>query len=133
MKQPQKNVLGTELSACCHDPLTGYHRDGFCRADDADVGAHLICVRVTEEFLRYSKEAGNDLSTPRPEFGFPGLEPGDCWCVCASRWVESWKDGVAPPVLLESTHERALEHVSLDVLRDNACGRSGKQDWQNLH
>lgn len=133
MKETQKNVLGTELSACCHDPLTGYHRDGSCRADDADLGAHLICVRVTEEFLRYSKEAGNDLSTPRPEFGFPGLEPGDCWCVCASRWVDAWKDGVVAPVLLESTHERALEYVSLDILRENACGRSGKQDWQKLH
>ena len=133
MSGEQKNVLGTRLLSCCHKPVTGYYRDGFCHTDDTDVGAHVVCVRVTEEFLRYSKENGNDLTTPRAEYDFPGLLPGDCWCLCASRWVDAHKDGVAPPVLLEATHERTLEYVSLEVLSSYACERGDEDSRRHLH
>ena len=114
------NVLNTALQPCSVDPLTGWFRDGSCRTDDMDHGTHVVCARMTEAFLAYTKSKGNDLSTPRPEHNFPGLKPGDQWCLCAVRWREAWRAGVAPPVVLESTHARALQFVSLEVLRSFA-------------
>ena len=114
------NVLGGELRACCFDPLTGYYRDGSCRTSEEDAGTHVICARVTREFLAFSLERGNDLVTPRPGMRFRGLKPGDRWCVCALRWLEALEAGVAPPVVLEATHEQALELVPLEELRRNA-------------
>jgi uncharacterized protein len=111
-----KNVLGTELSACCHHPKTGYFRDGFCRVTEEDAGSHSVCAIVTDEFLKFSKSRGNDLSTPQLDFGFPGLQAGDKWCLCAARWKEAFEAGKAPPVVLESTHERALEVISMEHL-----------------
>ena len=110
------NVLGTELRCCCRDPMTGFYRDGYCRTGPEDLGSHTVCAVMTQEFLDFSKLAGNDLSTPRPEWGFAGLEPGDRWCVCASRWLEAYRAGVAAPVVLGATHERALEVVPIDAL-----------------
>lgn len=112
-----RNVLGGPLRACSFDPLTGYFRDGCCRTRGEDEGQHVVCARVTQEFLSYSLSRGNDLITPRPDWRFTGLKPGDRWCLCAARWLEAWKAGVAPPVVLESTHEKALEVVPLDVLQ----------------
>lgn len=114
------NVLGTPLQTCSTDPLTGFYRDGCCSTGGDDAGVHVVCARVTAEFLEFSKAAGNDLSTPRPEFGFAGLKPGDQWCLCASRWAEAFEAGVAPPVVLAATHMRALEWCSLDDLRAHA-------------
>lgn len=114
---PQKNVLGTALVLCSTKPMTGFFRDGCCNTSRADVGAHTVCVELTEEFLHFSKEAGNDLSTPHPEFGFPGLREGDRWCLCASRWKEALEAGHAPRVVLESTHARTLEFVPLAMLQ----------------
>jgi uncharacterized protein (DUF2237 family) len=114
---PQKNVLGSSLVLCSTKPMTGFFRDGCCNTSRADVGAHTVCVELTEEFLHFSKEAGNDLSTPHPEFGFPGLREGDRWCLCAARWVEAMEAGHAPRVVLESTHARTLEFVPLAVLQ----------------
>lgn len=114
------NVLGTELLACSFDPLTGFFRDGCCRTDDDDRGSHVVCARVTAEFLAFSRERGNDLSTPRPEFRFAGLRPGDRWCLCALRWKEALEAGVAPPVHLEATHARALELLELAHLQAHA-------------
>ena len=116
----QKNVLGTELVECGTDPVTGFFRDGCCNTSEADVGSHTVCSIVTSEFLEFSKEAGNDLSTPRPEWGFEGLSPGDGWCVCAARWLEAALAGAAAPVRLSATHERALEVVPLQMLRTHA-------------
>ena len=115
-----KNVLGTALKSCCSDPLTGYYRDGFCNTGPTDYGTHVVCAVMTKEFLTYTLEQGNDLSTPRPEYSFPGLTPGDKWCLCASRWKEALLDGVAPPVHLEATHEKALAFVSLEKLKSHA-------------
>jgi uncharacterized protein (DUF2237 family) len=114
------NVLGTELLPCSYDPLTGYLRDGCCHTRADDVGTHVVCAKVTDEFLRYSLEQGNDLITPRPEYRFAGLKPGDRWCLCVSRWAEAQRAGVAPPVVLECTHLKALETVSIDTLRAHA-------------
>jgi hypothetical protein len=114
------NVLGTELVDCSLDPLTGYFRDGCCNTIDRDRGLHVICARLSAEFLEFSRSRGNDLITPRPEFNFPGLKPGDQWCLCALRWKEALDAGVAPPVVLQATHERALEVVTLDQLRSRA-------------
>ena len=114
------NVLGTPLQTCSTDPLTGFYRDGCCSTGGDDAGVHVVCTRVTAEFLEFSKAAGNDLSTPRPEFGFAGLKPGDQWCLCASRWAEAFEAGMAPPVVLAATHMRALEWCSLDDLRAHA-------------
>ncbi|GAB3484007.1 DUF2237 family protein [Polaromonas eurypsychrophila] len=111
-----RNVLGTELVPCSYDPLTGYFRDGCCNTDASDLGSHLICVRVSANFLAFSTERGNDLSTPRPEYRFAGLKPGDRWCLCANRWREALEAGAAPPVVLESTHINALKIVSLAQL-----------------
>lgn len=110
------NVLGTALVPCSYDPLTGYFRDGCCHTDDQDHGTHVICARVTQEFLDFSLGKGNDLMTPRPEYRFAGLKPGDRWCLCALRWQEAAAAGVAPPVVLECTHAKALEFMSLALL-----------------
>ncbi len=112
-----KNVLGGELKCCCMKPLTGFYRDGFCKTGADDRGSHTICVRVTDAFLAFSKSRGNDLSTPRPEFQFPGLKDGDRWCLVALRWQEALEAGAAPKVILEATHEAALQYVSLEDLR----------------
>ncbi len=117
MSLSAKNVLGTPLVPCSYDPLTGYYRDGCCKTDEHDHGTHVVCARVTQEFLVYSLERGNDLMTPRPEHRFAGLEAGDRWCLCASRWREALEAGVTPPVVLESTHVKALDFVTLDQLR----------------
>jgi uncharacterized protein (DUF2237 family) len=114
------NVIGTPLTACCHAPKTGFYRDGYCRTEARDLGRHVICAEVTAAFLAYSKEQGNDLSTPRPEFDFPGLQPGDRWCLCANRWLDAHEDGVAPKVILEACEESALKVVPLDVLKTYA-------------
>ncbi len=115
-----KNVLGAELRPCSLDPLTGFYRDGSCATGSEDVGCHAVCAEVTEEFLGFSKSRGNDLSTPEPAHGFPGLRPGDRWCLCAARWKEALDAGVAPPVVLESTHEAALRLVSRSILEEYA-------------
>jgi len=112
-----QNVLGTELQECSRQPLTGFYRNGCCETGSDDVGVHTVCARVTVEFLAFSKQAGNDLSTPMPDYGFAGLQPGDRWCLCASRWVEALEAGVAPPVVLEATHAATLEFAALDDLR----------------
>lgn len=118
------NVLGTELVPCSYDPLTGFFRDGCCRTDEQDVGTHVVCARVTEDFLSFSLSRGNDLSTPRPEYRFHGLKPGDRWCLCVMRWKEALLAGVAPPVILESTDAKALKFVTLVELQENAFQRS---------
>jgi uncharacterized protein len=115
-----KNVYGTELENCSLSPTTGWYRDGCCRTGPGDVGLHLVCARVTEEFLEFSKSRGNDLSTPNPEWDFPGLEPGDQWCLCVQRWKEALAAGVAPPVVLAATHISTLEFVSLEELEEYA-------------
>ncbi len=112
-----KNVLGTDLETCSTAPLTGFYRNGCCDTGAEDMGVHVVCAQVTAEFLEFSKEAGNDLSTPRPEFGFEGLNPGDRWCLCADRWREAHEAGAAPPVVLEATHARALEWSDLADLQ----------------
>lgn len=119
-----RNVLGKELQTCCTSPMTGYYRDGKCSTGAGDVGAHIVCAQLTEEFLTFSKSKGNDLSTPVPAFDFPGLKPGDCWCLCASRWKEALDAGVAPPVNLSATHALAVEYVSLDELKQHALDLS---------
>lgn len=113
------NVLGGVLRACSYDPLTGFLRDGCCNTRADDSGSHVICAKVTAAFLAFSRERGNDLSTPRPQWRFAGLRPGDRWCLCALRWKEALEAGVAPPVVLECTHERALDFVTLDELKAN--------------
>ena len=114
------NVLGTELEPCCFDPMTGFFRDGYCRTDARDVGRHVVCAQLTDEFLGFTRRQGNDLSTPRPEFGFPGLKAGDGWCLCALRWKEAADAGVAPPVYLQRTESTALKVISLDQLKAHA-------------
>lgn len=118
--KPPKNVLGGDLEACCFEPRTGFYRDGFCKTGPEDGGRHVICARMTDEFLRYTFSRGNDLMTPRPEFHFPGLRAGDQWCLCALRWREALEAGKAPPVILEATHERALQYVRLEDLEAHA-------------
>jgi uncharacterized protein (DUF2237 family) len=115
-REPDVNVVGGELLPCSSEPLTGFYRDGCCATGPEDVGSHTVCAVMTEEFLAFSKLAGNDLSTPRPEWGFPGLEPGDRWCVCASRWLEAERAGCAPPVVLAATHASALDVVPIEAL-----------------
>lgn len=116
-----KNVLGTDLETCSLSPVTGWFRDGCCRNGAGDTGLHLLCARVTAEFLAFSKTHGNDLSTPRPEWDFPGLQPGDQWCVCVERWKEAVEAGVAPPVVLAATHISTLEFVNLEDLQQYAA------------
>ncbi len=115
------NVFDEPLSPCNENPMTGFFRDGCCNTDDQDLGSHTVCVKLTAEFLAFSKSSGNDLSTPRPEFGFSGLKPGDSWCLCAPRWAEAHNEGAAPRVYLTRTHKRALEYVPLEVLRTFAA------------
>ena len=116
----QLNVLGGPLLTCSDEPVTGFFRDGCCNTSEDDFGSHTVCVVLTDEFLAYSKAAGNDLSTPRPEFDFPGLKAGQRWCLCAARWVEAYRAGKAPRVSLNSTNQATLEIVSLDLLKQHA-------------
>ena len=118
-KPKPKNVLGGELKCCCLKPLTGFYRDGFCKTGAEDRGSHTVCIRVTDDFLEFSKSRGNDLSTPRPEFQFPGLVDGDKWCLVAMRWQEAFEANAAPEVVLEATHEAALQYVSLEDLQNH--------------
>ena len=115
-KDPETNVLGEDLQPCSNDPLTGFFRDGSCNTCAEDRGSHTVCAVMTDEFLAFSKYVGNDLSTPRPEFHFPGLKPGDKWCLCASRFLQAHQEGCAPKVSLAATHQKALEIVPMDVL-----------------
>lgn len=115
-----RNVLGQQLEICCTSPMTGYYRDGKCNTGGGDFGAHVVCAQVTEEFLAFTQSRGNDLSTAVPAFNFPGLKPGDRWCLCASRWKEALDAGVAPPIVLSATHASALEYVSLEELKQHA-------------
>jgi len=112
-----KNILGTNLEICSLNPITGFTRSGCCETGPEDRGQHTVCAEVTDEFLQFSKLQGNDLMTPRPEFNFTGLKPGDRWCLCASRWLEALEEGIAPPVILEATHEKALEIIDLAELK----------------
>ncbi|MEO0373466.1 MAG: DUF2237 domain-containing protein [Cyanobacteria bacterium P01_A01_bin.17] len=112
------NVLGSKLESCCTSPMTGFYRDGLCRTGGGDFGAHVVCAQMTDDFLAFTKAKGNDLSTPSSYF--PGLKPGDCWCLCASRWQEAMVAGMAPPVVLAATHASALEYVSIDDLQQHA-------------
>ena len=121
---PSFNVLGTPLRPCSAHPKTGWFRDGCCNTDDSDVGSHTVCCRVTQEFLEFLRGAGNDLITPAPQLGFPGLRPGDQWCVCAESWRQAFDADKACPVLLESTHRRALEVVELEQLLEKAIAAS---------
>ena len=115
-----RNVLGGELIPCSIDPMTGFYRTGCCETGPDDHGSHTVCVRVTESFLEFSRAAGNDLSTPMPQYGFPGLKHGDNWCLCAPRWQEALINGQAPQVILEATHEGALQHCTLEDLKAHA-------------
>ncbi len=127
-KDPPINVLGTELEPCSTSPVTGFFRDGLCNTCDADEGSHTVCAEMTAEFLAYSKYVGNDLSTPRPEFGFGGLKAGDRWCLCAGRFLQAADEGLGPRVRLASTHHRALEVIPLKTLRAHAHGgEKGKE------
>ena len=119
-KEPAINVLGGALELCSDNPTTGYFRDGHCNTCSEDHGSHTVCALMTAEFLAYSKYVGNDLSTPHPEFGFPGLKPGDQWCLCAARFLQAHDEGCAPQVRLEATHERALDIVPLHILQLHA-------------
>jgi uncharacterized protein (DUF2237 family) len=120
VKLGRVNVLGGDLEPCSFDPVTGFFRDGYCRTEGRDPGFHAVCALMTEEFLEFSVSVGNDLVTPQPQWLFPGLVPGDRWCVVAARWQEAFEAGVAPPVVLEATHASALEFVSLDDLEAHA-------------
>ena len=121
---PSRNVHGGPLKPCSNDPVTGFFRNGRCDTCAEDEGCHTVCVEVTAEFLEYSSSRGNDLSTPMPAYGFPGLKPGDCWCLCAERWKEALADGMAPPVKLAGTHAKTLEYVALDALKAYALDLS---------
>lgn len=116
MERESKNVLGTALCSCCFEPKTGFYRDGFCKTGAEDYGTHVVCAIMTEEFLEYTKLKGNDLSTPIPQWSFPGLKAGDKWCLCIMRWLEAVKAEKAPKIVLEATHEKALEYTTLEVL-----------------
>ncbi len=117
---PERNVIGTDLQPCSIDPITGWFRDGTCESAPEDLGSHTICAVVTNEFLDHQTSVGNDLITPMPQYQFPGLKPGDRWCVTARNWLVAYRDGVAAPVVLAATHERALQVVPLDVLQEHA-------------
>ena len=118
------NVFGEPLETCSDEPITGFFRDGCCNTAEDDLGSHTICVRVTREFLEFSRFRGNDLSTPRPEFGFPGLNDGDCWCLCAGRWAEAHRNNIAPRIYLRRTHQRALDIVPMRILSKYALDLS---------
>ena len=119
----QKNVFGEPLEECSTEPMTGFYRDGCCRTGADDIGLHVVCAQMTAEFLEFSRRRGNDLITPRPEFLFPGLKPGDCWCLCAARWQEALEAGVAPPIKLAATHMSALEFISMADLEHYAIDK----------
>lgn len=119
-----KNVLGEPLQPCGGNPITGFYRDGCCNTGPGDLGLHVVCAEMTGEFLAFSKSRGNDLSTPNPAHDFPGLKPGDRWCLCAERWKEAMDAGCAPPVVLEATHMAAIEYVDLAQLKAHALGRA---------
>ncbi len=125
MMDPSINVLGEPLEPCSDDPLTGFFRDGACNTCAEDRGSHTVCAQMTAEFLAFSKYVGNDLSTPRPEFGFAGLKPGDHWCLCASRFLQAHEEGCAPKVRLAATHTGALDIVPMEVLKEHASDRVG--------
>jgi uncharacterized protein len=117
MNLASKNVLGDVLELCSHEPLTGYFRDGFCNTGESDTGTHVVAAIITQEFLDFTKARGNDLQTPIPAYGFPGLKPGDRWCLCATRWLEAERAGIAPQVDLKATHEKALSLIDLETLQ----------------
>jgi len=117
LKSNELNVLGTVLEPCCTEPATGYFRDGYCRTIQEDSGTHILCAIVTQEFLDFTKSRGNDLSTPMPHWSFPGLKPGSKWCLCISRWLEAERSGNAPYVVLEATHQKALDYTTLELLQ----------------
>jgi uncharacterized protein (DUF2237 family) len=121
--KPMKNVLGTTLCSCCFEPKTGFYRDGFCKTGEEDYSTHVVCAIMTEDFLEFTKSRGNDLSTPIPQWSFPGLKPGDKWCLCIMRWLQAEKEGKAPKVVLEATHEKALEYTSLELLKKNEISK----------
>jgi uncharacterized protein (DUF2237 family) len=130
------NVLGTRLQPCCTNVRdtgigTGFYRNGYCSTGEQDLGRHTVCVRVTNEFLDFSRSVGNDLSTPFPEYMFPGLQEGDIWCLCAQRWVQAYQAGVAPQVYLQSTHEKTLTYAPFDVLRDYAIDKDAADEALN--
>ena len=119
VEKKAKNILGGDLQSCCTDPMTGFFRDGYCNTNQMDQGSHVVCAILTDEFLEFTKSLGNDLSTPRPEYEFPGLKAGDRWCLCALRWKEAYDAGVAPPVKPEATHEKALEFIDKEALEQH--------------
>jgi|TARA_B100000586_G_scaffold223344_1_gene170589 uncharacterized protein (DUF2237 family) len=120
MSDKQMNVLGETLEICGTSPLTGYFRDGLCNSDKDDIGSHTVCAQVTKDFLEFSKSTGNDLSSPNIDLGFDGLKDGDTWCLCASKWLEAFQQGVAPRIKLKSTNIKALEVIDLDTLKEHA-------------
>ena len=120
MQNFSKNIFGEELKPCCFNPLTGFYRDGFCRTDEEDFGTHVVCAIMSSEFLEFSKEVGNDLITPIPYYKFPGLKPGDQWCLCALRWKEAYDNGKAPKVILEACSEEVLKYVDINALIEHA-------------
>jgi uncharacterized protein (DUF2237 family) len=121
------NILGSKLMPCCYAPVTGFYRSGYCATGPEDLGMHTVCIEATAEFLEFSKEAGNDLSTPNPDFDFPGLHAGDRWCLCAPRWLEAYEAGMAPKVILEATHQATLQIIPLRLLRQYAIKLSQPQ------
>jgi uncharacterized protein len=123
-RRPSRNVLGEPLAHCSSDPVTGFYRNGCCDTATEDLGSHTVCIVATEAFLAFSKASGNDLSTPLPDYGFPGLKPGDRWCLCAPRWQEAFEAGMMPRVVLQATHEGALEFCALDNLKRHAVDLS---------
>ena len=129
-KKDSLNVLGKSLKTCSCEPMTGYFRDGKCNTDDFDVGTHVVCAVVTKEFLDYSRSKGNDLITPVPQWNFPGLKPGDKWCLCVSRWKQAVKANVAPSVDLDATHQLALKYVSLELLQEYDVNKSNTHKKQ---
>ena len=120
MKIQQINVYGDYIEECCSNPITGFYRDGFCRTDKLDRGLHVVCAKMTEDFLSFSKSKGNDLSTPKPEFNFPGLKEGDSWCLCAERWKEAYECGFAPKIYLRKTNKKALNVIDIYTLKNFA-------------
>ncbi len=129
-RDAQRNVFGEALEVCSVEPLTGFYRDGYCNTGPDDLGSHTVCTVVTAEFLEHQRSVGNDLSTPMPQFGFPGLQPGDRWGVCASRWLQAYEDGVMAPVVLKATNEAALDIVPMDALAE--CGADVPDDITGL-
>ena len=116
----QKNIFNEDIEECCINPITGFYRDGFCNTDQLDFGTHTVCTLITNDFLEFSKSMGNDLSTPRPEFDFPGLKEGDKWCVCANRWQEAYENGKAPMVYLRKSHQKSASIIDIEILKKYA-------------